>query len=1145
MACADSRIREALLEILQDTTLDDDNERTLWRKLFTSGIFQGQLSKHYWVIDALDECSGFLSFFDSMLGKLDSSVPLRILVTSRHTVELEKLFVGLGTAAFQSERISPADTLPDIKRVVEVKSKSLIVKDDAHRNALIEQVLFKSQGSFLWAVLVLNELSNCYSEETISEALRDVPREMGGFYKRTLTQMSQSTRGKNLVQAILAWTTCATRPLTTRELEGALKLDVHDTFARLDETVAALCGQLVVIDRFGKVQMVHATAREFLLDEGLESDFAVDPMQAHTRIAKACLQYLTGEEMKPPRTARRDPVSDPANGRAAFSRYACDSFSYHLTKADPGNIEILMLTERFLKSNVLSWIEAVARTRSLSPLIQTAKHLKIYLHKASKERSPLGRETQTIKGWTTDLVRIAAKFAGSLIPLPASIYSLILPFCPAESIASMIHKTAIRGRKLSLLGFSDTQWDDRLSCMDFRHSQPSAISHSDEFLAVGLQNGRIDLYHTVTCQIYKTFEHGEAIKFLQFKSKTDLLASCGMKSVKIWNIRSGDTVHAIQSPPRPISLIFDNDFLMIASYRNYLASWDLTNNAARLPDRPWNDSGDDNVGHFRGQPCAISISTDHAMLAVAYNGRPIILWDLEADSYYGSCGKKMPDGETSTHMVTALIFNPNKTIGLLVASYLDGELALIDPFSDQEVEKTRANCHTLAASHDGRLLGGGAGGGVVDIFEFDTLRLLYRVKSSEFFIKQIAFSRDSLHFADIRGSQCNIWEPAVLLREALHDDGSEDTTGSLTEAIASDTTVKITSLAIDSKGDVIFCGKDDGSVCTYGLKTGKQQRTLYHHKSLVRMLEWWPHSSVLASVDVSNGVFAWSLKKSVQDGWVIDKKLFQSRLDHGSPIMQILTDPQGDKYLLSTRESDHIWDTNGNEERRLSESPRIRRWLQHPHSSTLLIHMDFTLAKIYKWCDWSEVATISLAIDLSGLQLKSATPIASKRKSCVLLEVSERNGSAETRGLHLFDAISFSPPKIEQLPFSLGTISDDLDTLSISDYVGSSVAQAEPLFGSHLRALSSCVAHVIGFSESGKLVFLDKKSWVCSVDIDNMATYSRHFFVPYDWFAGTRHIICGVGKDVVFARNDDAVVVKGGLDFVERISIDIGSIETR
>ncbi|OTA85839.1 hypothetical protein M434DRAFT_400064 [Hypoxylon sp. CO27-5] len=1143
MASADHQIRRTILESLKDTTLNDDNDRALWRRLFTSGMFRERLqSKHYWVIDALDECSGFEPFFDSMLAKIDSLVPLRILITSRYDAKLEKFFAGLGPESFQSERISPSDTLSDIKRLAEMKSKSLVVKDETHRNALVEQILLKSQGSFLWTVLVLNELSHSYSEETISEALEEVPREMEAFYKRTLDQMSRLPRDKILIQAILAWTSCVTRPLTITELEGALRFDLHDSFVKLDDTIAALCGQLVVIDKFGKVQMVHATAREFLMDQHLESEFAISPLRAHTRIAKSCLQYLIGEEMKPPRTARRGSVRDPVNWRSGFSRYACDSFSHHIAKADPGDMEILILTESFFKSNVLSWIETVAQTGNLAPLIRTAKHLKIYLRGASMERSPLGRETQIIKGWTTDLIRIAAKFAGALIPLPSAIYSCVLPFCPAESIASITYKTAVRGRKLLLLGLSEAQWDDRLSCIEFRQAQPNCICYGDELFAVGLQNGRIALYHTVTCQAFKLLDHGEPVKFLQFKLNTELLASCSIKLVKIWNVRSGATIHVFEPPVRPISLVFSQSTLMIASQRNYLATWDISNNATRGADRPWNASDEDTSSSFRGQPSAISISVDHMMFAVAYNGRPIALWDLEEDAYYGSCGKKMPDGETCTHLVTALVFNPNKSIGLLVASYLDGELALIDPFSDQEIEKTRANCHTLAASPDGRFLGGGAGGGVIDIFEFDTLRLIYRVKSSDFFIKEISFSKDSLHFADIRGTQCNVWDPAILIRETVRDDGSEGTASSLVEAVTSDIAVKITSLAMDPKEDVVFCGKDDGSVCIYDLKTGKQRHMLYQHKSPVRMLEWCAHNLTLASVDVSNGVFIWELKKSAKEGLVIEKNLIQSRLDHGCTIVQILlSGPSHNKLLLSTRESDHLWALNAGQyrEQRIPKYPQLRRWLQHPRTSRLLVCIDFETAKIYEWSDWSEVATISLAINLTSLQLKNAISQTFMGRHFVLLELSGRNESTETRGLHLFDAVSFASDLIDGSTARSGIFEDNVDSLILKRCTDRPAAVVEPLNGPQFRALAQCVAHVIGFSNAGRLVFLDKQSWICSLDIENLVSYSRHFFVPYDWFAGARHIICGVGKDVVCARNEDVVIAKGGLDLVEKISVDV------
>lgn len=1138
MACSDFAVRQKLLEMQRDNIkFDRDNERTIWRKLFLSGIFKTTFSSHYWIIDALDECVNPLALFDLILNNLESSMPLRVLITSRITGDLKESFKSLSPRRYQLQQISTADTLPDIKLLVQSKAKAFHLQNEDDRTALVEKILQKSNGSFLWTILVVNELSKCYSQKDINQVLDDVPSDMKPWYQRTLETMSQNTRGRKLARAILIWATCATRPLSLMELDIALKLDVNETCHGLEQTITALCGQLVAIDRLDRVQMVHETAREFLLDANLNSELAIKPMEAHTRIAKACLIHLTRDEMKPPRTGRCQ--SSIAIKRGEFSQYACTTFSYHLANANPRSNDLLSLVDKFLKLNVLSWIEIIAQTQDLILFIRVAKHLRSYLNACSTERSPLSREVSLIRGWTTDLIRITAKFADALVLSPSAIYSLVLPFCPT---ASSVYKTANNGRRLTIVGFSNSQWDDRISCIDFNQGQTSAISAGDQFLAVGLTNGSINLYHASSYQEYRSLNHGEAVKFLQFKEKSDLMASCGMKNIKIWDIRRGEIVYSFQAPQRPICLAFDQNLLMAASHQNSLATWDLDNDGARKPDRLWNDSLDQTTTQLRRPPCAISISVSHQMLAVAYSGKPILLWDLAGDMFYGNCGRKLSNGETSTHVISALVFNPNANIGLLAASYLDGQLAILDPFNDQEQCSFRADCHTLAASSDGRLLAGGAGSGIIQVYEFDTLRLLYRVKSSNFYIKQLAFSPDGLHFTDIRGSQCNVWEPAVLLRDIAGDDSSEDSSTSVVEAISSDSKVRISAMIVHQDLEVAFCGKEDGSVSVYNVRSGVQMGTLYHHKSLVRIVTWWPLTGVVMSVDTSNTIFAWKLQQGKPPSWKIDTQLFQCRLDCGSTIIQVLPGEAAGKFILSTRESDHFWSITGHEERVLGHSgkPRIRKWIQHLQSQLQIICIDGSYAKIYLWDDWSEVACVCLDIDVEGLQLKSIFPFIMERKPQVLLEMSELDGSANTRELYsvdvaLFD-ISINTKQNQEI--------DSTNTREVTASLQSPIPHAllSPRLRSQIDFLADYVSHIIGISESGKLVFLDTHSWVCSASLESTfgssVSYSRHFFVPYDWFSGTRDIVCGLARrDVIFARNDDVAIIKGGLEYVEKVGV--------
>lgn len=126
MACTNTQMRDTLLEMQEDgMRFDKDNERTIWHALFLRGIFQMAIPEQYWVSDALDECTNYVSFFDSMLAKLDQSTPLRVLITSRETPKSANHFSSLGTHRFQHGKISTADTLPDIKLLVEAKAKSI------------------------------------------------------------------------------------------------------------------------------------------------------------------------------------------------------------------------------------------------------------------------------------------------------------------------------------------------------------------------------------------------------------------------------------------------------------------------------------------------------------------------------------------------------------------------------------------------------------------------------------------------------------------------------------------------------------------------------------------------------------------------------------------------------------------------------------------------------------------------------------------------------------------------------------------------------------------------------------------------------------------------------------------------------------
>ncbi|KAM0284847.1 hypothetical protein ACHAQH_001768 [Verticillium albo-atrum] len=177
MACSNANAANKILEMQADgIQLDHVDERSLWRLLFLSGIFKATTTRHYWVIDAVDECSSAPAIFDAIFSYTEDSVPLRILVTSRDTADLDQHFSGIKYRPLPSLAISVTETLPDFKLLIQRGTQALSVVKPKDRALLAAKILEKSKGSFLWTILVLKELLRCHSIKEINQVLEDVPK---------------------------------------------------------------------------------------------------------------------------------------------------------------------------------------------------------------------------------------------------------------------------------------------------------------------------------------------------------------------------------------------------------------------------------------------------------------------------------------------------------------------------------------------------------------------------------------------------------------------------------------------------------------------------------------------------------------------------------------------------------------------------------------------------------------------------------------------------------------------------------------------------------------------------------------------------------------------------------------------------------
>lgn len=429
MATSNHHIWNHLLSVIQDFQPDKDDYRSIWRNLFTGCIFKQHLDRPvYWIIDALDECKEYRELAN-LLAKIDKSFPVKIFMTSRTIPERKHM-----TERAIQESVPRECTMHDIGIYIQANIDDLSVSKRSAQEELVDNILRKSAGCFLWVRLVVEELTKVHDSDDIQLVLSTISEGMRSLYKRTLDRLARAHYGRSLAKAILVWTVCSTRPLTMQELEQALRLDYKPELTNLRKSIDSLCGQLLYVDTEDRVQMIHESAKEFLLKDAEGNEFAIHKGSGNSRLAEACLTYLADDEMKAPRGRNASVSRSDLIAKSPFAAYAWSSWYHHVAAAQSDVDNVLNKLGKFLgSSNILTWIELTAQTGNLRHLIDAGKVLKGYLDRRAKHTHPIGRDVQIVISWSSDLIRIVAKFGQNLLLLPCSIYQQIPSFCPPES----------------------------------------------------------------------------------------------------------------------------------------------------------------------------------------------------------------------------------------------------------------------------------------------------------------------------------------------------------------------------------------------------------------------------------------------------------------------------------------------------------------------------------------------------------------------------------------------------------------------------------------------------------------------------------------------------------------------------------------
>lgn len=1158
LAQQSEEFRQRLLTLNQESGLtfisEDQSFRVIWEKIFEGIIFRIRFpGPLFWILDAVDEADSPMMLISHLI-KVQSLTSIRFFLTSR-PMKMPSTFVKNSFTCVLTEM----ETLGDIRAYVQNVIREILPNNAQVREDVIRQLLMNASGSFLWVNLALKTLQdNWHTQDDIRKALTDVPRGMEELYEKMLrTVEAQTPRLRLMTKRILTWASCCWRPLSIAELEVALQPEFGE-FVTLEDTIAQICGHFVSVKN-STLTLIHLTARQFLSSDRTGVPAFVQSKYGHEYIAIVCLKYLSTNNWKRifksiekgiPKGIRDSKVNRLllAEKDHPLLSYAISYWAYHVSKASVDSQNLLEILHSFLDQYSLTWIEAIALSGNLRYLVRCAQHLKAFskriLRKASfdptnSSLSPTKsseNEAKCIQTWANDFIRIVGKFGINLVQSPSSIYRLVVPFCPRDSMISNRYNEA-KDRKLSVTGLPFNGWDDCLAGVSVGQDQSASkvLATDTHFVTLISSDGTVIVWHAETCEEATRMLHREYVSLMSLHRSQTRLATAGLRTYRVWDISSGKELYCLSkaTPARTMALMFGKaDSELVVG----LDDCTITCYNLETADVSFRFLARNFGVESLGCPKIMALYPDMSKVALAWRGKPPMVWDMRA-------------GETQEPEQCKIYYEKDSLCGPQQIEWqADGSSLLIlcqdttlvewRLYDENQIKFDHIKACQMTMSKDGKFLLTSDSMGTMSVWTFPRLFLIYRLISESEFIWDLTFSPDAQRFYDVRQSTCNIWEPDALIRPDEHEledqSGFDGVSMTIEPVISHDGSSHslVTSLATDSKDQYYCCGREDGTVIIHDAIEGKKIRKVYSHGSgnSVVVLVWSHSGQYIVSSDDASSLIAKKLEVKEAGKWSVFP-VFDFRVSEA--VQQILFSADEKRVLISTYTTDLVWGLKEKRElcRKQWVSRQGRRWVEHPLNHELLIWIDAAgCFHTYNWTTLkhsdtslpSPVASVNPAQGLCSMQASMRADSHERFVQWVAVTSDKRYLVYETlpTSSHTGNTGTTSPTKGLHLEF-----------LSVSD-----LATYHPhLLESECMAdLAGQVRRLVGtFKDT--IVFLNQSYWLCTWKIDSSVTteVKRHFFLPRDWLKVSTLQMATLNAQgtFFFPRHGDVAIVRNGMIF--------------
>ncbi|KAK6351352.1 hypothetical protein TWF718_004515 [Orbilia javanica] len=300
-------------------------------------------SRVFILVDALDECpsESILSIFLEELFNMHRTYGINIFATSRYISNIQDKFSGTGSSVRFEVRASDEDVRSFLEgQISQLGTKALKI----NKEMIKERISKAAQGMFLLAQLYFESIQNKPTLKKIKAALDSLPsggRVYDTAYENIMDRIAEKCNAElnNMANQVLAWITCAARPLTTAEIQHAIALELDETeikelepgeyqfdpdnIPEIDDLVSLCCGLITVDVESDVVRLIHYTAQEYF-----ERNRPFWFPQAHSDIAKICIIYLSLETFEEGPSLDREQFNERLWQNALYD-YAVMNWGYH------------------------------------------------------------------------------------------------------------------------------------------------------------------------------------------------------------------------------------------------------------------------------------------------------------------------------------------------------------------------------------------------------------------------------------------------------------------------------------------------------------------------------------------------------------------------------------------------------------------------------------------------------------------------------------------------------------------------------------------------------------------------------------------------------------------------------------------------